>query len=71
MVAQHSVYVIQTKVDDIEWSHSRRVDCVSCTCRYIHHLITYIADLHSLSFKTRVNDTEWSHSRRVDCVLCR
>ena len=43
-----SLSIIQNKLDDIEWSDGRRVDCILLRC--IHHmsiLYVYAYDIHA------------------------
>ncbi len=54
-------------MDGIEWSDSRRVDCVLCI--YLPHDIMMQASIVYLSLKTAVDGIEWLDSRRVDCIL--
>ena len=57
-------------VNNIEWSDSRRVDCVQC--KSIHHIILYCRMAYKNKFiiqnHSAVNNIKWSDSRRVDCV---
>ena len=66
---------LNSSVDGVAWSGSRRVDCVlwstsMCVHNTIPQNVTVHAGIFYLPFNTTMDGVAWSDSRRVDCALC-